>query len=609
MKHLKYILFFILFHLSIQANTIVVDTYGDIENFNIEIFHSKNSTISLRQIINIKEFKTTTNALSLGYQKNPIWVKFKIKNNSKNKITKIISFSETILSSIDFYILDKNNKLIDTSYNGLKIDLKSRDIQNPIPAYKITLKPNEIKTIYIKMYSAYGLFGKFKIQTKESFFQTTNFQNYFYIFCFGIGTTIVLYNLFFFVYLREKIYLLYACYISSLFIPVLLYSGMFLYYFDEVQFHKSQITFPLIFFILILFTQDILKIKQKLTKMYKFLNLLKFLLLFSAIWITIDVQTGFYFANILSIIISITLLISGILSIKTENLTAKLYVLASSCFLTSMIVFDLLLLGVLPYNLFLRNIPFIGFIFEIILLSLAIVSRIPILKKEKLIANQRLLELKNEQNKILQDKVEKQTKDLKLLLHELQHRVKNNFQSILTFLWIQKKHLTYENSEEAFIMAYRRIYTMSFIHEMLYNTNNQEINFKEYIEKFIHLYIDDQHNTKVSIDITPVNLPNDIVNTLGMLLNELLSNSYKYAFKNIEKPTIIIKFYQENGYNVFYYKDNGIGFDPNIIKKHTGSGYKLIYAFIHKLPNSSINLLNDNGSICKITFRIEEDET
>ena len=112
--------------------------------------------------------------------------------------------------------------------------------------------------------------------------------------------------------------------------------------------------------------------------------------------------------------------------------------LAIDCFIIGMIVFSLMVFGYLQYNFITRNVPLIGSMLEMIFLSLVLASKIYLLKNETIATNEKLLKLQTNQNKLLALKVESQTKDIRLLLSELNHRVKNNFQSILSFLYLQK---------------------------------------------------------------------------------------------------------------------------------------------------------------------------
>jgi|GEM_PF-1949107 len=600
---LKNLMILLFMCISLHAMVIPVDDSDVIKNFNILVFQDKEAKLDIGDIVKKDKFVSMPNPLSLGYKKGNIWVKFTLQNVTKNSIKRVIGFSEGFFTVFNFYVFDQSNHLLYVSSNGLQIPVDERQIQDVVPACDITLNPGDIRTIYVKMKSIYSTLGAFGIYKQEDFIRHREYQNYFYFFCFGIGLSIIVYDLFFLAYLKKRIYFLYALHIASLFVPVMLYSGFALYFFVENLFRNLFITFPLIFVALIIFTQEVLKLKRLLPRVNKLINMFKVLLVFCSAWIMIDISTGFYVTNIISTLALLILILAGLLSAKVENITVKLYVFALSFFLLGMVAFSFLLLGILPYSIFTRNVPFVGFIIEMLLLSLALASKIPILENEKLLANKKLLDLQKHQNKILELKVEKQTEHVRLLLQELRHRVKNNFQSILTFLWLEKRALKNKDAIAALETAHKRIYAMSFIHEFLYHSSKKNVDLSMYIKKFIASQIEKQNNVDIQTHIERLNLSTDTVTQLGMILNELITNSYKYAFLNIENPQITIHFFKEADYYVMYYKDNGKGFDIKQLDVSVGLGYKLIHTFLFKLKDAKMELKNDNGFECIIKFR------
>ncbi len=578
----------------------------NIETFKIQYFYDKSQKLNINNILKIKRFKTISNILSLGYKKGNNWVKFSIKNPTNKKIARFVGFSEDFYSVFDFFVV-KSGKVIQVSKNGLKVPMKNRKIKDMLPVFVVRLMPHETKTIYVKFNTAYGIFGKFVIQSYIRYITYRFFQNYFYFLYYGVILTILLYNIFIYIFLRERIYLLYITYISIFFIPVMLYSGFILYFVDGEIFQKLQIAFPSTFFILTIFTQQVLKVKQMLPKLNSILNFFKILLIICAIWIAIDINSGFYYTSLVTTLTLITLIITGILSIKKGTAVAFIYVLALCSFFSGMILFNLLQFGIIPYNTVTRNFPFIGSAIEMILFSLALAGKMYTLKNERLAANKKLLKLTTEQNRLLTLRVEKQTKRYKLLLKELQHRVKNNFQSILTFLWLQKQLFKNEDAIEAFEMTCERIRAMSYIHELFYIDSNKKISLKPYIQKFVQSVANKNDKIDIQTKISFANISTEKFVSLGMILNELITNSYKYAFKNIKNPQIIISFSKKDGYNTLYYKDNGIGFDKEILNKSKSLGYKLIQTFTQKLPDATLEIETNNGVTCIVKFKDEHE--
>ncbi len=103
--------------------------------------------------------------------------------------------------------------------------------------------------------------------------------------------------------------------------------------------------------------------------------------------------------------------------------------------------------------------------------------------------------------------------------------------------------------------------------------------------------------------INKIQLEIDYAVPLGLIINELINNAYKHAFKNIESGTIIIslKQIQNNNYTLLF-KDNGIGFPDSLdFKKLNSVGYELIIGLTKQI-NGELEFLNENGATININF-------
>lgn len=159
-----------------------------------------------------------------------------------------------------------------------------------------------------------------------------------------------------------------------------------------------------------------------------------------------------------------------------------------------------------------------------------------------------------------------------LLLKDIHHRVKNNLQIVMSLLNIQAKEGVNLNINDFVEKAQSRVSLMSLIHQSLYeNEKFDSINFQNYLEKLtsslISLFGLDSTNIRFEIKSNDIYLDIQTAIPLGLILNELLSNSFKHAFSNLDNALIIIKINKvdEKSY-VLYYSDNGKGYLNNEIK-------------------------------------------
>lgn len=186
------------------------------------------------------------------------------------------------------------------------------------------------------------------------------------------------------------------------------------------------------------------------------------------------------------------------------------------------------------------------------------------------------------------------------LLKEIHHRVKNNLQIIYSLLNLQSGLITDEAHLEAMRDSRNRIKSMALVHEMLYSSSDlSSINLNAYVRSLIqHLsftYANPRQDIKYHVEIPQdVNLEIDRMIPLGLLVNEMISNSLKYAFPDRDGAiTIGLTIGQE--YYIFSVSDNGVGLPENF---NTGKVESLGMQLIHMLAeqiDAGLEVVNKNG--------------
>lgn len=197
------------------------------------------------------------------------------------------------------------------------------------------------------------------------------------------------------------------------------------------------------------------------------------------------------------------------------------------------------------------------------------------------------------------------------LLREIHHRVKNNMQIISSLLNLQS-----DNEKDARVLdlikdSRSRINSMAIIHEMLYaNTNFVYTNFREYVEKLtqslLSSYLKRDNKIEFVIEIEDsVCFDIDKMIPLGLILNEVITNSLKYAFPSEKSGTIIIKLSQsgKTGKNELQISDNGIGLIKHFdVKIHGNLGMQLINMLTEQI-DGEVSLKGNKGTEFTISFR------
>ena len=212
----------------------------------------------------------------------------------------------------------------------------------------------------------------------------------------------------------------------------------------------------------------------------------------------------------------------------------------------------------------------------------------------KSIKNQRLIA---EQKHIIENSlVEKDS-----LLKEIHHRVKNNLQMVSSLLSLQTKNTRSKAAIEALEEGKSRVKAMALIHQKLYqNDDLSVIEMQGYIESLINsvqsVYKKGGHNINITIDAEGVELDIDRAIPFGLILNELVSNSFKYAFpQNEEDGKIYIHLRKIAGREGFFeYTDNGVGLPKDTEERANSSmGIRLMNRLANQLQT---NLNTDKTS-------------
>ncbi len=204
-----------------------------------------------------------------------------------------------------------------------------------------------------------------------------------------------------------------------------------------------------------------------------------------------------------------------------------------------------------------------------------------------LIFKYRQLVNKNTQANNLKFEYSKTLKEKELLLKELHHRVKNNLQIVVSLLNIQARVVRHPEIDLFIEKTETRIKSMLMIHEMLCISNDvSKVNFKEYTKDLIHnIYnsYDRIDHIKYKIEMETIEFEIETAIPLGLILNELINNSFKYGFP-FEKPgevQVSLIAINEKSYKLIV-KDNGIGFDFNS-KKIGSIGIDIVMLLVSQM--------------------------
>ncbi|NNE25978.1 MAG: tetratricopeptide repeat protein, partial [Saprospiraceae bacterium] len=192
-------------------------------------------------------------------------------------------------------------------------------------------------------------------------------------------------------------------------------------------------------------------------------------------------------------------------------------------------------------------------------------------------------------NDLTQKKVllEEALEQKEILLKEIHHRVKNNLQVISSLLKLQSRNVDDEITQRVLNAGQNRVMSMALIHQNLYQDGNLTgIHMPSYIKQMskelILNYQTDEQHVELVTDVEDLKLDVDTVVPIGLIINELITNTLKYAFKDTASPIIRIILKERNDGLFLEVDDNGVGFDPSDVSNEK-LGMRLVRSFAKRL--------------------------
>ncbi|HEX3001498.1 MAG TPA: histidine kinase dimerization/phosphoacceptor domain -containing protein [Methanoregula sp.] len=214
------------------------------------------------------------------------------------------------------------------------------------------------------------------------------------------------------------------------------------------------------------------------------------------------------------------------------------------------------------------------------------------------------------EQKRLQNEIKSSLGEKEMLLKEIHHRVKNNMQVISGLLLVQSQTVKDDHVKALFAEAMTRIKSIALVHEQLYRSDNlSQIEYGGYLRKMFgplfESYKADARKIAMVIEADNVMVTIEKAVPCSLIVNEMMSNSLKYAFPGDRKGEIRIRFSldekQEN--YILNYSDNGIGLPEGFVPGKTGSlGTTLINGLTRQLKGTLVMVPEAQGVHYAITF-------
>ena len=529
-----------------------------------------NQTATIETIATKKFTPINDKELGFGYSPDfTVWIKLVLTNNSNKAITKIIEYNNPLTSFVEFYDA-KSNRLLKSS------GMLSKDSNESLtPFIKVTLKPHESRTFYIKIASKVtSLIARLNLwDPKEYTLNQKRNQIILALFFGGMGV-IILYNIVIFFMTRKIAFFYYVVAFLGVFLYYLLYQGVapLLFSKEIMKLLNSNIPFIVLFPVvfLSLFTKEILALhkNRKLNKIFKIIVTLSILSTF------VFYALGLHAIRNLSYVILFFMLFGLTLYYYNKSSYAKYLLL-------SWIIFFLIALFMYLENIQIFSLssifPYyseVALLFEALSFSLILAHYM--------------------------EKLEKEIEYKELTINELDHRISGSLQLIK-----YKIHQVEREKGKSLDALKQNILAIGEIAKLLNSTHSfPKVHMQEYLPALITKLqkIYKKPNIHISIEIDPkIDLQPKIATSCAKIVHEALTNIYKYAYSE-EGGEASVKLKREGNNYIFTITDNGRGIEK---RREGARGLLLIEEIVNYELNGSVEIDSFNG--VKITIRWQED--
>ncbi|MEI6054757.1 MAG: histidine kinase dimerization/phosphoacceptor domain -containing protein [Lentisphaerota bacterium] len=201
--------------------------------------------------------------------------------------------------------------------------------------------------------------------------------------------------------------------------------------------------------------------------------------------------------------------------------------------------------------------------------------------------------------KMAEEKVHFLLKEKEILLKEVHHRIKNNMATVSGLLMLQAASMKEQKAIDALNDAQARLQSMSVLYSKLYCSDNfNEVSLKEYLETLVdEVFFNLSDSTHISVEkhIEDITIPTKISFSVGIIVNELLTNIMKYAFKGGDKGQVLVSASKKDDKVIIVIQDDGIGM-PESVRCNGSKGFGLnLVDMMAKQINGTIHIEHNNG--------------
>jgi two-component sensor histidine kinase len=560
-------------------------------------------------VIRTRPFKPARKErIGLGYSPGlDAWVRFELYNPADKPLQRILEYANPLTTHIALYDAQTRARIAE---DGLLHNVRHRQTLNP--HFVLTLPPHSNQTYLLKASSTVtALVIQLDLWEPEAFYAHGLQMRSWLALFFGAMIIVVLYNLIIYFVTRQTSYLYYVLFFAFVTLHQFSYRGVaaLVLSADAVGMLVEHATFvvaaPVWF--LMLFTREILQLRQYPT-LSRFFDPLIWLYpvtmllihIFNLYGLRAPLSTGMFFV----------LFVMTLYALYRRNPQAKYLTLGWALFWTAALLMYLANIGTVDLVDRIPFYPELVLVVEALIFALSLAMMIRQITQEKFEAQQRYIDLQAAEEQRLTREVVKRTQELSqsleekdLLFKELNHRIKNSIQTIVSFLRLQIDDTRSAATRKALGVVENRILSINHLYALLNTRENlTHVNAHIYFEMLSTTIKESFRNPNITITIdTTVQLPAQTAIYCGFILNEALTNAFQHAFDTKEKGEITLTLQRNNHAYTLRIDDNGKGFDA--AKTQESLGLTILESLATLQLGGTLNITSDRGTAITITWK------
>jgi len=603
-------------------------------------FVDKNGSLSIDEILHSKFTPYSKNILNFGFISPVHWFKFQYTYTElMSRKEWWLSIDYPLLDYVTLFIYDSKGNLVANKYNGDLNQIHEVDVKQNAILFTLPHKPLEKYTLYLKVNTSSSMLLPVYIMSNEKLIQSTHFSQTLSGMYYGILLILFLYNAITFSYTREKIYVQYAFFIVAYALWQLSFDGLgILYVWGDYYWMREKATTLFIYsgtFFLLLFSQTLLNANENIPKFNKYLlqPLLYITLLGMLAAIIFPYKFTIVVGALLSMLVPTSLFIAGLMVLKKDYYSIRLFVLGWGVFLVGTILFAMSKFNLVEGYLIMKYGQQIASAIDMILLSGALVERFNRLRNEytqKLKTHNQDLKLQvktalaqeREKDQILiaQSRLASTGEMIEQIAHQWRQPL-NNIGLINQDLYF-KKHLGTVQDEDFDRFHFQVDENLSYMSKTIDDFRTYHSNTKDketyllndsigiilsILEATLkHYKIDIIINAKQEIKV------HNIKNELFQVFINILNNAKDVLISNdIKDKKIFITLYEKDGFAFVDIEDNAGGISEDIIDKifdsyfttkeedkGTGIGLYMSKEILEKSMSGELSVKNNKTGAC-----------